>query len=180
MQDLIFEKTEKGLEEIKSRTYRLESRLRTFLILVDGKQTVAELMLKVRGLGMDESHVADLMGNDFIQLAANQRSTPATKPNTLPQPPISSIAQGSLPTAPPALRTAHDIDLHQKLYKFYTETIKSNLGLRGYFMEVKVEKATSLQDLVELRLPFYEAIKKAKGEATARALLAHLDTMLQA
>ena len=51
MDNFIFDKTDKGREEIITRQYRLASRLRPLLVLIDGKKTTPELLQQVGGLG---------------------------------------------------------------------------------------------------------------------------------
>lgn len=49
--DWILAKTVAGVEEIATRTRRVPPRLRTMLILVDGRRSVAELIDAAAGLG---------------------------------------------------------------------------------------------------------------------------------
>lgn len=52
--DQVLQKTALGLEEIESRSGRLNPKLRMILIMVDGKSTIAELQKKVSSLGQSE------------------------------------------------------------------------------------------------------------------------------
>jgi hypothetical protein len=54
MSNPVFDKTEKGREEIATRKHHLAPRLRTLLVLIDGKQGKEELLKKVAGLGLGE------------------------------------------------------------------------------------------------------------------------------
>lgn len=65
--ELVFARTEKGDQEINYRTYQLPQRLRTVLILVDGKSTVSELRDKAIALDELEETLEDLAINGFIQ-----------------------------------------------------------------------------------------------------------------
>ena len=58
--------------------------------------------------------------------------------------------------------------------------IGNHLGLRGYVLQVKVEKAGTVAELAALREALAAALQKAKGEITARAILDQLDAMLAA
>ena len=57
------------------------------------------------------------------------------------------------------------------------EVIGQHLGLRGYMLQVKVEKAQDLPALLALREPLHAALLKAKGEITAHAILRELGTI---
>ena len=159
MQKIIFDKTDKGREEIISRKYRLASRLRTLLVLVDGKQSSDDLLGKVSSLGLNQASVDELEQKGFIQ---RHGSAPHVD-NTLEDTQNSQI---------------NTIELFQVLHDFYSETIKQNLGLRGYNIQFIVERATTLQDFHELRTPFLDAINKSQPEKKALELRDQLDELL--
>lgn len=165
----IFDKTDKGRDEIATRQYRLVPRLRTLLVLVDGKQTKGELLQKFSGIGLNEDSLAELLDNGFI------RQTVAAAPQVV-----------AVAPAPAAEKTVPDPDSFlppgqnqfQAIYQFYTETIKSTIGLRGYGLQLKVEKAASIDEFRALRQPYLEAVLRAKGNEMTRSLGGRLDQLL--
>jgi hypothetical protein len=66
------------------------------------------------------------------------------------------------------------------VYDFYTRNIRSTMGLRGFTLQLRVEKATTLEELRQLRDPFVEAVQKAKGRDMAALLAQQLDELLSA
>ena len=83
----------------------------------------------------------------------------------------------------PAERFSEDIERieseqFQMLYNFFNETIKSMLGLRGFTLQLKVERAKSIDDFKILRNPYLEAVLKSKGREIARSLRDRLDMLL--
>ncbi|NYE63430.1 tRNA uridine 5-carbamoylmethylation protein Kti12 [Duganella sp. 1224] len=64
------------------------------------------------------------------------------------------------------------------VYEFYTQNIKSTIGLRGFSLQLRVEKAATLDELRQLRDPFVEAVQKAKGRDKAALLAQQLDALL--
>jgi hypothetical protein len=70
MMDDCFQKTEKGREEIATRKYGLSLRLRSILLLIDGKKTGKELVRAYPGLGLSDALLADLEQQGFISLLA--------------------------------------------------------------------------------------------------------------
>lgn len=149
---MVFDKTDKGREEIATRKYQLAPRLRTLLVLVDGKQSVGELLKKVAGIGLTEDSIASLLNDGYIQPV-----------------PASDAAEQILSGGPTQF---------QAIYQFYTGTIKSTIGLRGYALQLMVEKATSVDDFRELRQSYLDAVLKAKGKDTARSRRRQLDQLL--
>lgn len=174
----IFDKTDKGREEIATRCHHLASRLRSLLVLIDGKHDVDNLLKKVAGLGLDEHSIADLLEAGFIQETGQNSS--------------SGVLQAEVSGATPAPETAapsavaQDVDAvlpegdnqFEAIYHFYNETIKSTLGLRGYGLQLKVERASSIEDFRVLRPAYLEAVLKAKGSEMARSLRDRLDQLL--
>ncbi len=64
--DLVFSRTEKGNFEINSRKHQLPMRLRTVLILVDGKSNVTQLRDKASAIPELENFLEDLALDGFI------------------------------------------------------------------------------------------------------------------
>jgi hypothetical protein len=90
-----------------------------------------------------------------------------------------SIASGAKTRPAASARSAPTgADSYQRLYHFFTDVIGNHLGLRGYVLQVKVEKAATLVELAALRDTLGAALLKAKGEITTRAILDQLDEML--
>ncbi len=63
----IFDKTDKGREEIISRRYHLANRLRALLVLIDGKHSGDELVEKVASLGLTQTSLDELEHQGYIQ-----------------------------------------------------------------------------------------------------------------
>jgi hypothetical protein len=66
----------------------------------------------------------------------------------------------------------------QALYHFYTTTIKSTLGLRGFTLQLKVERCGNIEDFKALRQTYVDAVLKSKGAEMARSLGDRLDHLL--
>lgn len=165
----VFDKTDKGREEIATRKYQLSPRLRSLLVMVDGKQSIDELLRKVGGLGLSRESLADLERDGFIQAAASAAPVQIPEPQQTVAVADEKTDQSSLPVG---------ASQFEAVYHFYNETIRSTIGLRGYALQLKVEKAASIEDFRELRQPYLEAVFKAKGNEMARSLRARLDQLL--
>lgn len=82
----VLHKTDKGINELKTREYRLSPILRTVLILVDGKTDVSGLCKKVLALTQMEESLSTLLkegfvsaGNDVISGTTVDSDSPATR-----------------------------------------------------------------------------------------------------
>ncbi|CAN5906816.1 hypothetical protein BH11PSE12_BH11PSE12_17160 [soil metagenome] len=185
MSAIIYDKAEKGREEIATRKYQLPTRLRTLLVMVDGKQTVSELLKKVSALGLTEQNIHELLDLELICTVTNLSDQPVfslTEDKDVADPDMADTASEAaiLVDIPVPANFDDDAVRFQTLYNFFNETIKSTLGLRGFNLQLKVERAASIQDFHHLRRPYIEAIYKSKGKETAVALRNRLDQMLYA
>lgn len=187
MNTQLFDKTDKGREEISTRRYHLAARMRTLLLLVDGKSTVDQLLHKVAGLGLDETALTELLDQQFIREAdinsADEQAVldaiSASTTNSMNG--VNAESTSDLPhtdaadSAPPSHTNAELQALHQ----FFSATIKSTLGLRGFALQIKADRAASMDDFKALRETYLAAILKASGPEMERILADRLDLLLQ-
>lgn len=203
MKTSIYDKTAKGREEIATRRYQLAPRLRTLLVMVDGRRPEDELLRNVAGLGLTADAMQELLREQFIvlstsyntieaplvdtEMTATAAPMPAMPPVMPAPPPVRPVAAAPVvapaavtPQAAPAApaATPSKAQQFQALYDFYNKTIKSTIGLRGFTLQLKVEKAACVEDFRELRRPYLEAVLKAKGGDVAERLGAQLDQLL--
>ncbi len=179
MNTTIYDKTEKGRDEIATRKHQLNPRLRTLLVMMDGHNSIDELLAKVGSLGLTEDSFHELLANDFIALVGVPGAV-AAKPAAKPaRPPYPSAPAPIMPPAAVALAPVVDpAQQFKALYDFYNQTIKSTLGLRGFTLQLKTEKAGNINDFRDLRQQYVEAVLKAKGPEMARSLRDRLDQLL--
>ncbi|OEZ54497.1 hypothetical protein [Duganella sp. HH105] len=166
MNTSIYDKTAKGREEIATRRDGLAPRLRSLLVLIDGRRTEEELLRNVAGLGLAIAAVHELLAGEYIVLSTSYASM------------AEAPAEPPAPEPEPELPAATQVQQFQSVYQFYNQTIKSTIGLRGFTLQLKVEKASSVDELRQLRAPYLEAVQKAKGSDTAAALALQLDRLL--
>lgn len=173
MNTSIYDKTAKGREEIATRKYQLAPRLRTLLVLVDGNKAEEELLRNVAGLGLTGTAITELLAQEFIVLTTSYASMAEPEPVS-----VQAAVQAAPQTEAVGMPTPSQVQQFQSVYDFYNKTIKSTIGLRGFTLQLKVEKAGTIDDLRELRDPYLEAVQKAKGGDTAAALAQQLDRLL--
>ncbi|NUO89157.1 MAG: hypothetical protein HOQ33_12720 [Cupriavidus sp.] len=192
MVDPIYRKTEAGHDEIRSRARKLDHKLRALLLMVNGERRQQALLAQVAGMGIGPEAMATLVAQGLVEAVAEPAQPAAAAPQdpTRVAPPAADtnlFSVYAMRHAPPAevaapphatAAAAHspaEIQAYQRLYHFYTDVIGQHLGLRGYMLQVKVEKAADLPALMALREPLHAALLKARGDITARAILAQLD-----
>ncbi len=195
----IYRKTEAGLDEIKTRARKLDHKLRALLLIVNSERREQELLSQLDGMGVGKESLSQLVQMLLVEAvpeAAETRPAPAQPapaaedsnlfslyamrrveaPGAGTQAAVTALATGGADTP----HSPAEIRAYQRLYHFYTDVIGQHLGLRGYLMQVKVEKATDLPSLTALRDPLHAALLKAKGEITAQAITRQLDKIVEA
>lgn len=144
MQDSdLYAKTEAGRNEIQLRSRHVATALRSMLLVVDGHRTAGEL----RALGAGLHAPADALE----QLAALGLIERANAKTAASAPPPSDVAVRYI-----------------TLSGLLAEAIREHMGLRGFFMQLKVERCSTLDDLETLLPEITTAVGKARGEKYAQ------------
>jgi hypothetical protein len=173
----IFDKTAKGRAEISTRQFQLPAKIRTLLVMIDGKRPLAELFKQTQGLGLSQENIDYLLDEGFIAEVAEASNIP--EPVATPiVPSLSSLPSAPSASTAPPVQQMDDVKRLQALHNFFNSTIKSTLGLRGFALQLKTERAATLQEFAELRRPYVEAVNKAKGREMAISLRDRLDQLL--
>jgi len=106
----ILAKTPKGQDEVKTRTHRLDRKLRSVLIMVDGSATVGDVLAKCEGIAEAEAMLASLVNQGFVETKGS--SAAAGAPAAAPRAPPAGTAQ---PLPNPAAPGAPSPDTTQPL-----------------------------------------------------------------
>lgn len=150
----IFRKTEKGQAEIETRAHRLAPRLRSALILVDGKRSSDELR-KLIAQQADEA-LAALNEQGFIEIGSV--AAPSPPPSAAP------AAPNTRPGAPAASGARGEFDvLKRQLVRDFTELT----GPLGEAMAMRLEKAHDRQGLRALLAAAGEYVMGVRGASSA-------------
>lgn len=204
MNTCIYDKTDKGREEIATRKYQLTSKLRPLLVMIDGRRPLEALAKNLAGLGLAAEAIDELLSQEYITLvgggpAANE---PELAP-AAPRPPASARArmlarsaarQGKLAAGgdgpatesmPPGqdqqqaqYQPGESPERIRALHDFFNQTIKSTIGLRGIVLQLKVEKSASIAEFQAIRLQYLQAVLKVSGREMALSLRDRLDLLL--
>lgn len=205
MEKHIYDKTDKGREEIATRKYHIPAKLRSLLVMIDGHRALEALMKNFGPLGLTVEHVGELLREEYIFLADD--GVPAALPEAEPAKTHGPSARARMAARREvsARGLSHEDIVHAAagdgsatpesmpggagasgmsaadllaIHEFYTQTIKSTLGLRGMMLQMKVEKCSGIDDFRELRDVYLEAVLKANGREMALSLSGRLDQLL--
>jgi hypothetical protein len=95
MNTCIYDKSDKGREEISTRKRQLPARLRTLLVMIDGRHTLESLLAKLAVVGFGTADVDELLRQEYITLVAGGPLDEAPEPEAAgtPRPPASARAR---------------------------------------------------------------------------------------
>lgn len=139
--NLVYHKSAKGTEAIATRQHGLGPKLRSMLILIDGKRSFEELVRLSSMLGDTEELLGQLLDQGFIEPNAEAPSRAATQPATAPPAPIAAAA------APISLPEAQ---------RFVSRRLTDLLGPNADELCLKIESARTVKD-------FQSAVARAEG-----------------
>jgi hypothetical protein len=151
-EELIYVKTQKGIEEISKRTHGLSPRARQVLILLDGKRSIDDVTEMLPG---DETLTLldEMFTGGFIEslqessVMRAQAAKPATQKTVVAKP------------APKVERPKDDIVRLEMAKNFMRNTVQSFLGGMGSGFVSHIDKCNDFEELRKNFGPWKEAIE---------------------
>ncbi len=150
-------KTEQGRAEIESRSRRLAGGLRSLLLLVDGRRTVAELQELARRLNAPDDALQQLLSLELISGETAQAQASTAEPANEPAAPRES-----------------DVNRYTILHALMTDLVREKLGVRGYFLQLKLERAQDDAALEALLPELRAALAKKTSPQGAASSIARI------
>ena len=154
-----YSKTEAGQVAFKQRSPQISARQRSMFILFDGQKTGEQVLAATAGMGATQADVDALVEMGFLSVVAG-----SDKPKL-------SVAPATAADSGVAVSPSGRSDQERYLEGMKVATqITSSLGLRGFRLNLAVEAAANLKELIEL-LPKIEAASSAEVCKPLRAAL---------
>ncbi len=156
-------KTAKGAEEIATKKYKLPSRTRTLLILIDGVKTLAVMSEMAIKLGLPASQINELIEQGFVEAKSAPAAVLAGSPGA---------AGGYLPSASVAepAPPVNEYEAFRAAKQFMNDTIVNSLGIKAFFFTLKLEKCGNRKELSDLLEQYTKALAKSRGVEEADLL----------
>lgn len=165
----IYTKTAAASEELASRDRRLQPRVRTMLIMVDGRRTVADLRAAAQTLGAPDDFLDTLLQ---LSLVARLKAVPLPATPS-PTPVLPDESTRNVPA-----NSMDEVERFTAARKVITDTATDVLGLRVFLFTLKVERCATIEDLRALLPEFSVSLTKARGEMFARRITDHVRLLL--
>lgn len=161
-------KTDAGKQEIQDRGRKLPASMRSLLLMVDGQRDHVQLRELMAGL-----HAPDDALEQLVVMGLVKRSDSVGLPTESP-------ALASAGPLPGEVKLPADFGRYRSLYEIVSDTVRRHLGLKGYFVQLKVEKCADASELLALLPEIATALTKAKGHTFATEWLARTRAEVQA
>lgn len=170
---VIYAKTDAGRQEIRDRGQKLPASLRSLLLMIDGQRDQPQLRELMLGLHAPDDALERLLVMGLVKRGDGRMHAPETSPATF----IGQAVTSAEPVDPRVV--AAPDDRYARLYALLGETVARDLGLRGYFVQLKVERCADLDALLALLPEVAIALAKARDQTFARDWLGRARAVAQ-
>ncbi|WP_395057880.1 hypothetical protein [Polaromonas sp.] len=160
----IYHKTPKGAEAIANRQSGLSPKLRSLLIMVDGKRTHAELATIAASLG-DAERLAELESEGLVEPVGAEEKT-------MPVP----LERAESPAAAAPARAANLAEARL----FSSHLLENLLGPTAEPLCIKIEATRDLPDFIVVIKRAREIVREVKGNAEAERFVAQIEAQMPA
>ena len=157
--DDIYSKTARGLEELRTRQMNLPVQLRSVLIMIDGQRTVAQTLARAQALAVGPDVFEQLEKLALIERRFGARST----------------AEADVAVT----RTEDDVQRFLTLQKTMNAAISEHLGIRGYGLMLRLQRASNLRDLHDLLPDLAQSLVKRIGINAATPIVEGIEQALE-
>lgn len=172
MDAVVFTKTVFGIDELQQRQMRLHPRLRTLLVMVDGKQPAHHLVKTLSAAGVTEAHLQELQDAGLIQPLQVQA---APEPQNTQSSPVSAALLTLLSDEVPADESSRLMSL----YRLYAEMIKDAFGSKAAPYQKKLAESARIGDYIRLGNEIITALNKSGRIEQAVAFKARVKPYLR-
>lgn len=178
----LYYKTDAGKQEIQDRGRKLPASLRSLLLMVDGQRDQAQLRDLMAGLRVPDDALEQLLVMGLVKREGpaappTAPASPAAPPSAAPTLAVLAEAAGPLPGE---VQLPADFGRYRRLYEIVTDTVRRHIGLKGYFIQLKIEKCADVDALIALLPEIATALTKAKDHTFASEWLARTRAEVQA
>ena len=153
----VYRKTDLGMAEVGARKLKLNPRVRTMLILIDGAQDEPAVRDEAEKVGAPPNFLEELVRLGLIE-------------------PIREAAMRSVPANAPS--AVGEFERFRAAKDFMNVTVVDAMGIKSFFFTLKLERAGTVDDLRELRDAYLAAIAKASGSVQAQVFGQRLKQLL--
>jgi hypothetical protein len=175
-------KTDAGRDEIQNRTRKLPMGLRSILLMVDGQRSVRELRGATAGLRGAEDALEQLRAMGLISVPMSlAAAAAATIPVSAASVTVASVPAAANDAAEPADANGRRFaDAYALLSSRMSQAVREHLGMRGYFLQLKIDDCTEVAELLALLPELSSALGHVRDQGFANDVERRLREVAQA
>jgi hypothetical protein len=159
-QSIAYRKTGKGAEAIAARLHGLTPRLRSLLIVVDGKKSGQDLLKFAANLGDAQAMLTELIDGDFIEPVPGSGSTEPAAPAVASAP--AAVADAS--ETPAASRPSMPLPEAKRLA---VRLLNDLMGPAAESLCITIESAKNPEQFMTAVRKAHSQVQSFRGEAAA-------------
>jgi hypothetical protein len=167
----IYTKTPKGMNELLARRPSIDLRLNSMLMLFDGKRCAEEIKYIAETASFPADALETLLYGGYLELKPEEQAG-------LAQP--APAAQTAAATHAAKTTALPGSPAFPQLYQYMVKETKTLLGLRGFGLQLQIEKAQSLGALKAIFGPLSEAVAKRHGLEIAKLFMLNAEKLAAA
>lgn len=150
---MIYKKTPLGTQAFLEKPSQLSPRLRSVLIMIDGKRNFQALSAVLAAVGAGQSHLEELESLGLIEAQTTGQTSQAQSAKTPTELGESQATAQPLPM--------DDQERYKIAYPIATRLV-SGLGFKGFRLNLALEGASNISDLIGLSDRIREAVGDEK------------------
>jgi hypothetical protein len=181
---VVYAKTDDGRKELLTRSLTLPHKLRSLLVMIDGRQTAQTMLEKLHPLGVDADSFVELERLGLIEPVYIPPAPEIEPPTPEVEPPAPKVVvetaavattipvMARLEPAAEAVITTQSPELLRlfEVRNFYQRTIRDTIGGLGFMLQIDIENATTLEECRALRERFLNAAQRTTDDVTVQKL----------
>jgi hypothetical protein len=181
----LLRKTARGYAEIAQETQILHPRLRRFLVFVDGKRSVSQLVETTQLLGDTRQALSELYRDGFIESAQNDMRAPVPQGNVAPfpaqmaqpapQPQMPQAMQPAIRQPAPQQSGTRPLELVKELM---LSDLRARMGKDAELIAPKIKAAPSAEELIVMMMRLRDILTKYSGPDAAEQFVNKFKDML--
>ena len=159
-----YTKTDAGQAAFKARSELFSVRQRSAFLLFDGVKSVEQILKMTSAIGISQADIDALTQHGFIGSAGSALTAPSAAAT-----PSSGAAPALMAAEQAQPQAASNQQRFTKAWPLATQ-LTAGLGLRGFRLNLSIERASGYDDLLKLLPSIQQAVGSEKCAALERAL----------
>jgi hypothetical protein len=167
-----YRKTAAGQAVVANRSQELDQKLRSLLVVINPSLIEAKIEQMVTALRLPVDALQSLLQRGLIEPMPGVEPAAPASSDAADQP----VVQEAIPSGNEL--SAAEFERFRSAVGLISDIASRHLGWRAFTFQLKIERASSVEDIRPLAADLKELLRKVKKESDAAAEVATLDLLL--